>query len=209
MIEIVGCGPGAEDQLTMAAKKAIDQADILIGAQRLLDLRKSEATEKIAVTSHIDDVINSIAEHHAHNQDVTVLVSGDPGIFSLAKRVIKTFGISQCRVIPGISSIQTAFARLGMCWHDARIISAHHQLPDLDAIPLDSTRKMAVLSGRDDVLQWLQQLIIRLGHDTTVYACEDLTLYNEKIRKLSERDLTERAFSSRCVFLIIGKDQDK
>ncbi|MDP6524813.1 MAG: precorrin-6y C5,15-methyltransferase (decarboxylating) subunit CbiE [Kiritimatiellia bacterium] len=207
MITIVGCGPGADDYLTMAAQSAIDQADVLVGAPRLLELRKSGAVVKIAVTAHIDDALEKIGKHHAGNRRIAVLVTGDPGIFSLARRVIKAFGLENCRVIPGISSVQTAFARIGLNWNDARILSAHHELPDIDALDIESTTKMAVLSGRDDVLQWLQQLVARLNNRVTLFACENLTLDNETISELSTADLTDRSFSSRCVFLVIRKDQ--
>ncbi len=208
MITIVGCGPGAEDYLTIAARRAIDDAQVLVGAQRLLDLRKNAGAEKIPVTADIADTIKVINDHHADNRQVTVLVSGDPGIFSLARRVIDTFGMEQCRVIPGISSVQTAFARIGVAWHDAQIVSAHHQLPDIDAIELQPQTKIAILSGRDDVLEWLQTLVARLDRHVTIVACENLALENETISELSAKDLTDRSFSSRCVFLVIRKDQD-
>ncbi|NQT93086.1 MAG: precorrin-6y C5,15-methyltransferase (decarboxylating) subunit CbiE [Lentisphaerae bacterium] len=208
MITIVGCGPGAEDYLTAAARTAIDQAHVLVGAQRLLELRKDDGAEKIPVSAHIADAITTIGDRHVGDRHVAVLVSGDPGMFSLARRVIDTFGMEHCRVIPGISSVQTAFARIGVAWHDAEIVSAHHELPDIDAIGLQSTTKIAVLSGRDDVLEWLQRLVAHLDRTVALFACENLTLENEAISKLSAEDLANRSFSSRCVFLVIQKDQD-
>jgi len=186
---------------------AIDNADVLIGAERLLDFGKNSRAKKIAVTAQIDDVIKAIGDHHVGDSRVSVLVSGDPGIFSLARRVIETFGMEQCTVIPGISSVQAAFARIGVSWHDAEIVSAHHELPDIDRMGLASARKIAVLSGRDDVLQWLRQLVAGMDSSVTIHACENLTLENETISELSAEDLADRSFSSRCVFLVIGRDQ--
>ena len=208
MITIVGCGPGAAEQLTPAARSAIDNADVLVGARRLLAFRENDGAEKIEVTANIDDAIAAIDVHHGNQRNVAVLVSGDPGIFSLSKRVIEAFGMQCCRVIPGISSVQTAFARIGLGWHDARIISAHHQLPDIGDISLESATKIAILSGRDDVLQWMQKLVDHLECRLTIYACEDLTLESEKVSEVPEQELAGRSFSSRCVFLVIRKDQD-
>lgn len=209
MITVVGCGPGAEDHLTGAARMAIDNADVLIGAGRLLDFARSSRAKRIPVTAHIDDVIKEIGDHHVGDSRVSVLVSGDPGIFSLARRVIETFGMEQCTVIPGISSVQAAFARIGVSWHDAEIVSAHHELPDMDSTRLASARKIAVLSGRGDVLQWLRQLVARIDSGVSIYACENLTLENETISELSVEDLADRSFSSRCVFLVITGDHIK
>ena len=208
MITIVGCGPGAEDHLTMAARSAIDGADLLVGAPRLLELRSGDGVVKIPVTVHIADAIKAIGEQHDGHRQIAVLVTGDPGIFSLATRVIEAFGMAHCRVIPGISSVQTAFARIGVSWHDAEIVSAHHQLPDIDAIGHQATTKIAVLAGRDDVLDWLRHLVVHLEHQVTLFACEDLTLEYETITELAVEDLTDRSFSSRCVFLVIRRDVD-
>ena len=61
---------------------------------------------------------------------VTVLVSGDPGFFSLAKLVLRRFGRENCRIVPGISSVHVAFSRICLDWADAKIISAHVSDPD-------------------------------------------------------------------------------
>ena len=80
---------------------------------------------------------------------VTVLVSGDPGFFSLAKLVLRRFGRENCRIVPGISSVHVAFSRICLDWADAKIISAHVSDPD-QAIDQSVAKesKIAVLLGR-------------------------------------------------------------
>lgn len=207
MITIVGCGPGASDYLTDRARAAIASADVLVGSARLLALAGT-GSETIEVSSDIDAALTEIEHRHTGDNHVAVLVSGDPGIFSLSKRVIARFGRESCTVIPGISSVQAAFAAVGEPWDDALILSAHHELPDLDSVLRHPVRKFAVLSGRDDTLAWLSRLLDRLAGPVDLYACENLTLENERITRLATDDLATGSFSPRCVFLAIGKETD-
>jgi cobalt-precorrin-7 (C5)-methyltransferase len=106
-------------------------------------------------------------------------------------------------VIPGISSIQIAFARLGLDWQDARIISAHAGDPEATAADLYDAGKIAVLGGRDAALTWIAGLLRELGSGRCVFLCEDLTLPGEKIREVRAEELTALPVSTRAIVLII------
>ncbi|MFH2076129.1 MAG: cobalt-precorrin-7 (C(5))-methyltransferase, partial [Pseudomonadota bacterium] len=122
---------------------------------------------------------------------------------SLAKPVIRRFGRENCEVIPGISSIQVAFARLGLDWQDARIISAHSSDPEVSAADLRPAGKIAVLGGREAALAWIAGLISELGEGRRVFLCEDLTLPGEKVREVRTDELIRIPVSSRPIVLII------
>jgi len=202
-ITIVGCGPGSADYVTPVAREAASSADLIVGAPRLLDLFTGLTKEKLAIGGNIAEALDIIAAQ-AQNRSVAVLVSGDPGIFSLARRVLARFGRDSCRVIPGISSVQVAFARLGLDWADARIISSHKQDPDAsieDA--LRSEKKLAIFAGRDASLVWIARMAGRLDPGYGIYVCENLTLDNERIQKVSVEDLTSLSVSSSTLVLII------
>jgi len=202
-LTIVGCGPGSADYVTPAARAAASSADVIIGAQRLLDLFRCLTKDKVAIGGNIAEALDIIAAQ-AQNRSVAVLVSGDPGIFSLARRVIARFGRDSCRVIPGISSVQVAFARLGLDWADARIISSHKQNPDSSIEDtLRSESKLAIFAGRDASLIWIARMAGKLDPDYGIYVCENLTLDNERIQKVSVEDLTSLSVSSSTVVLII------
>lgn len=206
MITIVGCGPGSVDYVTVAAIKAVEHAQVLVGAQRLLDLFPESDAERIAVTAKIGEVIEQV-EKRIDRVPVTVLVSGDPGMFSLAKLVVGRFGRNRCRVIPGVGSVQTAFARIGLDWADARIISAHKEDPDEETVAsLVNESKIAVLAGRPSALQWVARLVRRLEGARRIFACEDLTMTGERVQEVAPDRLEQLDASSRTVILII-KDE--
>jgi len=205
-IVIVGCGPGAEDYITPAARAAAVKADVLIVSKRLRDLFPEIAAERIDSGTDIPGTLGAIASRRDAGLQVVLLATGDPGIASLAQPVIRRFGRENCEVIAGISSIQVAFARLGLDWKDVRIVTAHSRDPELEAADLRETSKLAILGGRDGALHWAAGLIPRLGEDRRVILCEDLTLPEEKIREIDAGELTELPVSTRAIVLVIRKD---
>jgi len=205
-ILIVGCGPGAEAYITPAAEAAAHKADVLIVSQRLKDLFPEVAAERIDSGTDVPAIIKTIASRRDDGRQVVLLATGDPGIASLAQPVIRHFGAQNCEVIPGISSVQVAFARLSLGWQDARIITAHSRDPEVSAADLMGTGKIAILGGREGALLWTAELIPKLGGGRRVFLCEDLTLPGEKIREVRPDELTDHPVSSRAIVLIIKKE---
>ena len=204
-IAIVGCGPGSIDYITLAAAKAVQNAEVLVGAKRLLELFGDSKAEQIVVTGHIEDVLDKI-QAACETRTVAVLVSGDPGIFSLTKTVNKRFGRENCITIPAVSSLQMAFARIGLDWADAKIISAHHKLPAIEKLSLDDYGKIAILLGHNDAMDWLIGLVKQMGADIDIFAFENLTLENENIRKIDPKEIENTKLSSRTIVLLIKKE---
>jgi cobalt-precorrin-7 (C5)-methyltransferase len=203
-ITIVGCGPGSLDYVTPAAIRAVESADVLVGTKRLLDLFPASPAERIDIGSAVRQIVEKIEEIPADRR-IAVLVTGDPGLFSLAAMVIRRFGRHSCRVIPGISSVQTAFARIGLNWTDARIVSAHKDDPEIDP-SLKSAEKIAVLGGRKTSMKWIADTLLKGdASDRSVFVMEDLTLETERIREIEPGDLASLEAVSRAVVLIVRK----
>ena len=201
-ILIVGCGPGSPDYLTPAACRAIEGAEVLVGASHLLDLFSKHPAERIRVQADIPKILEEIAVR-LHRRKIAVLVTGDPGLCSLAQPVLKRFGRDSCEVIPGISSIQVAFARLGLDWVNARIIDAHGGNPEIDSAFLAQAEKIAIFAGRAEAIKWVANLARAIGEGYIIYVCENLTLEGEKISQIKAEDLSNLAISSRTIVLLV------
>lgn len=204
-IVIVGCGPGSRDHLTEAARQAIRNADVLIGAGHLIDLFAPADTECVRIGTDIDKALQDI-ENRLPLGRVAVLVSGDPGISSFAASVIRRFGRERCDVLPGISSIQTAFARIGVDWMDARFLNAHGSLPETSFKELAGHGKLAVLAGHRDSAGWIAELGLFLGNGYAAFICEDLTLPSERIRRLKPCDMGCAGIAGKALILYIRED---
>jgi len=202
-ITIVGCGPGSIDYLTPAALHAIHAADVLVGAERLLRLFPEAAAKHIPLAARTEQTLDRIGELLGA-KSVAVLVTGDPGLYSLSRQVIRRFGRDCCKLIPGVSSVQTAFARIGLDWENALVLSAHRENPSGDKIDLAREfDSIAVLTGRKESASWIAEMIKELGDDRRVFICEDLTLPDERVREVNIEELARLEIRSRAVVIIV------
>ncbi len=205
MITIVGCGPGALDYLTPIAHRAIKDAEVVVGARRLLNLLPTLDAEQIEVGTDIVNVLDSIAAR-AGRASIAVLVTGDPGVCSFARPVIRRFGRENCRVIPGISSLQVAFARLGVDWFGACLLTAHERIPNPDVNGLLNQDKIAILAGNTVTTPWIAGVAETLANTHTAFVCQDLTLPGEQVRSIAAEELAGSMLPSRTVVVFVRKE---
>jgi precorrin-6y C5,15-methyltransferase (decarboxylating) CbiE subunit len=201
-IVIIGCGPGDPDYLVPAGYRAIQQAEVLAGAPRLLETLGREGVLCIRMGADISAMLDAIAPHVGRKR-IAVLVTGDPGLYSLARNIVERFGRANCRVIPGISAVQTAFARLALDWQDACILTAHGRTPDVDPKSLAGRRKIAVFAGGEPSRPWLCSLAEVVGPQHKIFICSNLTLPDECVDPVSVSALQSIPMPARSVVLFI------
>ena len=206
-IKIVGCGPGSPDYVTPAASKAVASANVIIGAQKLLDLFPDSKAVREPLNRNLSLAIDSIATYMDKNV-VAVLVSGDPGVFSLAKLVIKRYGENSCEVIPGVSSVQVAFARLGLDWHDTLLVSAHKEVPDVDLTKLyEQFGKLAIFAAAKPAVTWIVSSFRDAPLPPQAVVCQNLTLADEKIDLLSLKELESFEIGSSSIIILLDGEK--
>lgn len=198
-IAIIGCGPGARECVTLEALLAIQQAEVLIGTPRLLSLFPELAAQAVPVSGRRAEVFDVIEQHRDRN--LAVLVTGDPGLASLAAPIVERFGLAACRIIPGISSVQVAFARLGLSWEQVRILSAHALCPQYDPVLMQREKAIAVLSGDANSQQWISSLAAGLGPQWRATVAQNLTLPDERVFAASPGELAKLPQPLRAVIV--------
>lgn len=205
VITVVGVGPGNRDYMIPAALKAVEEAEILVGGQRLLDMfRQPEGQEYFAISNNLQEVVNYISNKREKHR-VVVLTSGDPGFYGILAHLRRYFKSSDLRVYPGISSVQLACARLSIPWHDARIISCHGR--DCNQL-VDTVRdypKVIVLTGPGSAPEVLAQRLVaaELGHRRANVCCQ-LSYDTESVTSLTIAELAVRRETkmTNCVLVI-------
>ena len=121
-VTLIGMGASA-DTLTAEAREALGRAELVAGAQRLLDALPAGVTAERVPAVRPADVLAVVAGA----QNAAVLYSGDTGFYSGAAGLLarlKEAGIP-ARVLPGLSSVQMLAAALGRPWQDWNMVSAH------------------------------------------------------------------------------------
>lgn len=202
MIHIIGIGPGSNDYLTPIAKKAIEGADCLIGAKRVLDEFNYPKKEKVFFDGHIDKVIPFIKKNREKNK-IAVLVSGDAGLYSFLGKISRAFKRDEYTVTPGISSLQLAFARIGESWEGAKIISLHGRKPQNLIKEAKNARKLFLFLDDkfppDKVARYLLDKGIK---NRKVFVFENLSYPNERITETTVTKLAGMKDFGLCVMII-------
>lgn len=115
MREIVIAGAGL-GEFTPEVMRAVDGADVVFADSRFAGM--------IPAGKKVIDIRN-FSRLEGETGRIVVLVSGDPGVFSLLPVIRRNFPHENITVLPGISSLQAICARAGETWHDAAILSGH------------------------------------------------------------------------------------
>ncbi|MCC6177733.1 MAG: precorrin-6y C5,15-methyltransferase (decarboxylating) subunit CbiE [Chloroflexi bacterium] len=146
---VVGIGDDGLDGLTPTVRARVAAAGLLVGARRHLSLIAEHPAERLTVTGDLNVLARRLAEEIQHRR-VVVLASGDPCFFGIGSFLADRLGHERVEIVPAVSSVALAFARLGLGWQDARVVSAHGRPLD-DAIRASvGGKKLAVLTDADN-----------------------------------------------------------
>ena len=180
-IRIIGVGPGHEDYITPAAKKAAETADLLVGSQRSLKHFLYLKKEIFIIDRDMPGLVRKIKDFQT-NKRVAVLVTGDPGFYSLASYLKKHFSRAQLELMPGISSTQVAFARIGRSWENVQFISVHGR-PLNKLLPvIENYGTVAVLTDNLNTPKVVADYLKgKIEGDPLVFICDSLTDPAEEI----------------------------
>jgi len=202
---IVGCGPGLKAYIPPKALYYIKKADILVGSRRLLQLFQDNNAHKIVLEKDYRSMIDRI-ENWSSTKQVVVLVSGDPCFFSYAKMIVKTLGRESCKIIPGISSIQLAFAAIGESWDDACFLSLHGRDNEYGRLveELRQHKKVGILTDQRNTPCVIARQLVKCGlRGWKMYVCENLSMPSERISELELMKATNIKTQKAVVMILI------
>ena len=116
-IHIIGIGDDGLDGVTAHARSLIERAELLLGAESTLSLVPGKGKSRLAVGANLQEAIDRIQA--AKDQSIVILASGDPLFYGVARYLCDKLGKERFEVIPHVSSMQMAFARVKESWEDA------------------------------------------------------------------------------------------
>lgn len=205
-LTVVGIGPGSPDYILPAALEAIRRAPVLIGGGRALDAFARPGQQTFRVGGDIAALMRFIGEQ-LRLSDIVVMVSGDPGFYSLLATLRNEMPAQALRVIPGLSSFQVAFARIGIPWQTARLLSAHGRDPEPGDLVYGKGQLLSFLTDGKNIPSRIAGLL--LGQHgwpagSTVWLCRNLTYADETVLETTlEATLRAEGFEN-CVMVVKG-----
>ena len=201
-INIIGMGM-SEKTLTREALDLISEADILIGAKRLIN--EFSHMNKPSFNAYLSNDILEIIEK-TDSEKIAILVSGDVGFYSAAEKLVDVLVDYNPNLVSGISSVSYFFAKCSLPWKDANLISCH----GLDTNIVSSVRRNRytfALTGKN--IPELQEELLKYGFgDLKVWIGENLGSDEESVQESRISDLGGKEFSSLTVLIIENPDFD-
>lgn len=194
-VAVVGMHGGA--WFGRAAESALSEADLVIGARRHLDCVTWAGCERVELTTPVDAVLELAAARHATGGRVCVLGSGDPGFFGLVRLAAARFPVE---VHPAPSSVSLAFARLGVNWDDAAVVSAHGRPVAAAVEKVLGHPKVAVLTSPDVPPEQIGGELFAAGcGPRRVAVCARLGEFDEEVARGDMEWLAQGRFDPRSV----------
>lgn len=203
-IIVAGIGPGNEDFITPAALKKIRAAKFLVGGRRALkDFSRAEQII-CAITGDLGASLNFIREKILLGE-VVVMVSGDPGYYSLLDLLRKNFLPTQIEVIPSISAMQLAFAKISLPWHDATLASFHGRQPAREVLHFTAGKILGLLTDAEFNSASISKLLVdECGwqKNSVVTICAKLSYPDEKISTVTLDEAANSEPIKHCILIV-------
>ncbi len=206
-VTVVGVGDDGRDGLAPRALAAVARARAVAGGERHLALFPEFSGERIPLGAGLDDAISRLRALAATGP-VCVLASGDPLFFGVGARVIQAFGAGAVEVLPQPSSLQWAFARLGIPWDDAALISLHGRPREGLVARLRRRSKAACFTDSECSPPALAAHLLAHGETGwTAFVCERLGGARERVRSFRMEPLAACADVDPLNVLVLVRDQ--
>lgn len=199
-VAIIGIGPGSSAYMTGEAREAIDRAQCLIGAERML--KAACAPGKPGVKAIAPEAIAEAISAHREYRRFAVLMSGDVGFFSGAKKLLPRLKSCEVRLIPGISSLVYLCAKLQRSYEEVLPLSLHGRRGNLVG-QVRANAAVFVLLGGANTVNSLCACLIGAGLGAVKLSVgERLGYPEEKISRGTAEELHDGVYDSLSAVLI-------
>ncbi|MCG7212770.1 bifunctional cobalt-precorrin-7 (C(5))-methyltransferase/cobalt-precorrin-6B (C(15))-methyltransferase [Paenibacillus mucilaginosus] len=158
-ITVIGIGDDGAAGLPAAYIERIRGSEVLIGGERQLTFFEEHPAEKIVLKSGLGELVEKL---RAEERPAVVLASGDPLFYGIGGYLAGKLP-GRVEVLPQVSSVQLAFARMGESWQDALITSVHGRSMKGLAQRIDGCAKVALLTDEKNTPGAIARYLLNFG----------------------------------------------
>lgn len=187
-INILGLGPGHSDYVMPITIKYIKESEVLIGGRRNIEsLGKLVENKEIKyIDRHLDKLSIYIKENR--NKKISLIVSGDPGFYSMTSFMVRNFGRENINIISGISSMQYMFSAISYSYEGAFIGSVHGRTCDY-VTPMKEGKNIGLLTDRKITPQVIAKTLVEHSIEGTIFVGERLSYNDEKLTSMDIKEM--------------------
>jgi precorrin-6B C5,15-methyltransferase / cobalt-precorrin-6B C5,C15-methyltransferase len=202
---IVGIGDDGLAGLTESARRIVQESDLILGASSTLRLLEGVEGRMVTLDAEMPAALRQVRE--ALGARKPVLVSGgDPLFYGVARYLCDRLGKDQFEVIPHVSSMQLAFARVKESWDDAYLTSLAGRPFEAIVDRVRTAEKVGLFSSDDHPPSRIFRDLLDRGIDYfKAYVCENLGSPDERVTQGELSDLAGLEFDPLNVLILIRK----
>ncbi len=203
-VYVIGVGADGWGGLTAHARQLLEEAEVILGSDNVLPLLPKLPGETIAVGNDPAQLVQ-LVQQNLHRRTV-VLASGDPLFYGVARYLCDRLGRDRFEIVPHVSTMQLAFARIKESWEDAYLTNlATHPLEEVlerirtaETVGLFTTEKYHPAA--------IAQALLERGLDYfTAAVCENLGMPNERVTQGELSEIAEMEFAPLNVMILKRK----
>ena len=203
-IHIIGIGDDGLDGLSPYSKDLLDAAEVVIGSPNLLGMVSRLDAEFVGVGGDLQELKDTLEQ--IGDRPTVMLASGDPLFYGITRFLPQTMGKNRFEIVPHVSSMQLAFARVKESWDDA-------YLTNLAIQPLDRvvdnirTAERVGLFTTDQIPPSIiaEALLDRRIDYFTAYVCENLGTPDEVVTQGDLESIRNQDFDSMNVMVLVRR----
>jgi precorrin-6Y C5,15-methyltransferase (decarboxylating) len=208
-VTLVGVGDDGCAGLSARAVNAVAAAHVLAGGERHLAFFPQFTGERVVLKDKLGDALARLAQlSDEHN--LVILASGDPLFFGIGALAIKKLGAEHVEILPAPSSMQLAFARVGLKWDDAAFLSLHGRPREGLLARLARVSKVALFTDEENSPQWIASHLV--AHEQLgwrAWVCESLGGADERVREFGVAELAACPDVAPLNVLILARSDEK
>lgn len=192
---VVGIGPFGDRWLTPEAWQWIHQAQVVAGGQRQVEACAQPEQELILLNGPVKEFCLAVESAVIAGKRTVVVASGDPSFFGILNTLQRFLTVS-LQVVPGVSSLQLALARLGISdWRGLAFASAHGREVSSIFASIDGCTQAVVLTDSATPPQVIAGIVAEKYPDCLMTVCECLGSSAERVTAGSPKNLAEQKFA--------------
>jgi precorrin-6B C5,15-methyltransferase / cobalt-precorrin-6B C5,C15-methyltransferase len=202
-IVIVGIGDDGLAGLTEAARRLVLEADLILGAPATLTLLDRAPARKIPLDPDMPTALGQVRAALSARRPVLVS-GGDPLFYGIARYLCDRLGKDLFEVVPHVSSMQLAFARIKESWDEAYLTSLADRPMEAVLERIRTAEKVGLFSSDEYPPARIARALLDRGIDAfRAYVCENLGSPDERVTQAELADLTTLEFDPLNVLILV------
>lgn len=203
-VYIVGIGDDGMDGLTATAQQLIRDADLLVGSDRALRAVPAGKAQRLDMGGDLDAIVERIKQ--TPDKRIVMLTQGDPLFYGTARYLTDRLGKERFEVVPHVSSMQLAFARLKETWDEAYLTNLASQSLAHVVEKIRTAEKVGLFTTQEQPPSAVAKALVERQIDYfTAYVCENLGAPDERVTQGELSDIAENTFSPLNVMVLVRK----